>query len=286
MPEIIEINYEKNQEVEILPITIKAKAGNGAELEQIVISYKSEEDGQETFKEVENQKVTGKEASIEGEIKVNGIYVIQVIAQNGKIAKEEITINNIKEGGILATVTIGNLLEGSKPTANLIIDGEGQGIAIKEIQLYVAGENVKTYKYEDLQNKRNEIYKLDNLEFYKNTECYAKVIGTNNKEENSETVEVINDRFIKTSTDLRNLAIQVNDNENKFQDKTVQLIDDITVNSNWIPIGYYDGIGDWTGPYFAGTFDGNNRTITITSVVSNITNNSEETGRRIIWNDN
>ena len=52
-----------------------------------------------------------------------------------------------------------------------------------------------------------------------------------------------------------------------------------------MPIGYYNGDGDWTGPYFAGTFDGNSKTVTITSV-SPIASGSKETGRRIIWNDN
>lgn len=240
-PEITEIIYEKNQEVESLLITIKARTGDEAGLKQVSISYKREEDGQIKYEDIKREEVSEKEVTVEGEIQFNGTYEIEVIGKNGNIKKEEITINNIKEGGILATVTLGNLLEDNQPTANLIIKGEGQGISIKEIQLYVNGENVETYKYDDLQNNREETYKIDNLEFYKNTECYAKVIG-NNKEINSNKVSAMNDRIIKTSTDLRNLATQVNNKVDTFKGKTIQLIDDITTGANWIPIGYYDGV--------------------------------------------
>ena len=266
MPEIIEINYEKIQKLEKIPIIIKAKTEDETGLKEISISYKKEEDGQTKYYNITSKEVTGKEATIEGEISFNGTYIIQVIGKNGKIKREEIEVSNIEEGGILATVTVGNLLENNEPKANLIINGEGEGIAIKEVQLYVAGKNVETYKYEDLQSKRKETYKLENLEFYKNTECYVKVIGIN-KEMASEPVSLMNDRIIKTKADLRNLATEVN-NGRTFENKTIQLIENIETGDNWIPIGYWNGIeADWEGGrYFSGTFEGNDHNITITSL--------------------
>lgn len=47
-----------------------------------------------------------------------------------------------------------------------------------------------------------------------------------------------------------------------------------TENGGWLPIGYFDGVSHWTGPYFAGTFDGNEHTITISSI-ANMTSTSK-----------
>lgn len=262
-PEIVKVEYE-TEEVDKLEMTITARTEDIEGLEEIRVNYKKEEGENEKYELVKAEEVNGQEASIRVEIPINGDYCLQAIGKNKKIGKREITINNIREGSILVNVTAGEVNKEAK--AMLTIMAESQGKAIEKMELFVAGRSVKTYEYEDLEQNRKENYRIENLEFYKSTECYVKVWDSKGKEVVSEIEVVKNTKIIKTATDLRNLAIQVNEKDNTFEGRTIEVIEDITAGSNWMPIGYWDKIADFTGKYFAGTFEGNNHQITITSL--------------------
>ena len=90
---------------------------------------------------------------------------------------------------------------------------------------------------------------------------------TEETSEDTNEVNLKNVDTIKTIIDLENLATQVNEANNSFQDKKIYLIEDITTNENWIPIGYWNGVDGWNNVQcFSGTFEGNNHTITIKSL--------------------
>lgn len=260
LPEIF-VDYEK-EEVYNLTISIIAKTKDSLGLKQIIVSRKIENGSEEKYQDIKVEKIIGQEKSIQVEIPMNGNYVIQAYGQNGTITKQEIIINNIKEGSILATISAGTVIDNH---VELTINGKSEGSPIKQMHLYVGGERIKTYEYEEQEEEKEEQYTLENIEFYKDTPCYVKVINKKDKVATSVEVIVTNTNIIANIKDLENLAIQVNKG-NTFKEKTIYLINEITTKSNWIPIGYYDGIQDWTGRYFSGTFEGNNHKITITSV--------------------
>ncbi len=262
-PEIIKVEYE-TEEVDKLEITITAITEDIEGLQEIRVNYKKVEGEEIKYELVKVEEVGGKEASITVEIPINGDYCLQAIGKNKKIGKKEITINNIREGSVLVSVTAGEVNDEAK--AMLTIMAESQGKAIQKMELFVAGKSTKTYEYESLEQNRQENYRIENLEFYKSTECYVKVWDNKGKEIISEIEVAKNTKIIKTATDLRNLAIQVNEEDNTFEGRTIQVIEDIIVGSNWIPIGYWDAIGLFTGKSFAGTFEGNNHTVTIPSL--------------------
>ncbi len=262
IPQITKIEYE-TEEVETLIIAITSKTEDQAGLKEIRVSYKKVEDDKIKYETIKTEKVTGKEANINVEIPINGDYVIEAIGENGQIGKKEIVINNIKQGSILTTITQGTINEQAQVVLN--IRGQSQGIAIKAMELFVGDKKINTYQYDDLKTIREETYTLNDLEFYKQNNCYVKVIDNNNKVTNSAEETVINTKIIKTATDLRNLSKQVNLQNNSFKDKTIYLMDNIDVGENWEPIGYWDKSGDWAGKYFAGTFEGNDKNVTILS---------------------
>ena len=92
--------------------------------------------------------------------------------------------------------------------------------------------------------------------------------------ENAPEGNVVDPYLISNVSDLYGFAYLVN-NGNTFKGKVVKLADDITVldlnegwtagatepENVWIPIGSCTNLNDKTGNYFAGTFDGNNKTI-------------------------
>lgn len=260
-PEIIDISYETG-EVYTLMMSITARTKDEAGLKQIIVSHKKTEGDTIQYENIKVEEVSGKEVTIQVEIPINGEYVIQVIGQNNQIAKKEVSIQNIEEGSILATIRSGEVTDNH---VTLTIRGENQGIPIQAMELYIAGEKVKTYQYQEEEMEQEETYLLENMEFYKNIPCYVKVRNTNGKEVNSTTITVANTKTIVNVTDLQNLATQVNGG-NTFQDKTVHLIADVTTGVNWIPIGYWDRKEAYSGKTFAGTFEGNNHSVTVTSL--------------------
>lgn len=265
-PEITKVEYATGGAIDTLNISITAKTIDEKGLKEINVYYKKVEGESIKYERIKTEQVNGAEVNITVEIPINGEYVIQAIGKNSKIGTKEISITNIKEGSILASITGGDVTEEAKATIAIV--GRGQGRSIQKMELFVDGKSAKTYEYADLNTIREESYTLENLEFYKEVPCYVKTWDSKNEEKTSETKTVTNTKIIKTAIDLRNLATQVNNKDNTFEGRTIQLKDNITTGENWIPIGYANGetIGlDYTGKYFAGTLEGNNHTITITS---------------------
>lgn len=260
-PEII-VDYEK-EEVYTLIINITAKTTDRLGLKEIIVSRKVVNGTNEKYQNIKIEQVTGKETNIQVEIPVNGEYVIQAYGKNNTITKQEILINNIKEGSILASISAGTVIDNH---VVLTVNGKSEGSPIKQIELYAGGKQVKIYEYQDEQEEKEEQYILENIEFYQDIYCYAKVINKKEKQAVSEEVIVNNKTTIANVKDLENFATEVNSG-NTFTGKTIYLINEITTNQGWIPIGYHDGSGNWAGKYFAGTFEGNNHTITVASLI-------------------
>ncbi len=266
LPQITKVEYETEEVLDGLTVSITAKTEDIKGLKELNVYYKKVEGEKVRLEILELQKVIGQEANVMVTIPINGNYVIQAIGENNKIGTKEINITNIKEGSVLASITGGNVTNDA--TATIKIIGRGQGRTIQKMELFVDGKSAKIYEYTDLNMVREESYTIEELEFYKDMPCYIKTWDSNNEEKISETKTVINAKIIKTATDLRNLATQVNTNNNTFQGKTIQLIADISTGENWIPIGYWDKKSgmDYTGKCFSGTFEGNNHSITINSL--------------------
>jgi len=265
LPEIIKVEYETTEVTEALEVSITAKTEDFKGLKEINVYHKKVEGEKITLEKIETKEVSGKEATITVEIPINGDYVIHVVGQNNKIGTKEISITNIKEGSVLASIAGGEVTNEAKATIQ--ITGRGQGRAIQKMELFVDGKSAATYDYKDVNTVREESYTLENLEFYKDVPCYVKTWDSKGEEKTSATKIVSNTKIIKTATDLRNLATQVNNQDNTFEERTIQLIDNITTGENWMPIGYAveEGGTNYTGKYFAGTFEGNSHEITITS---------------------
>ncbi|MCI8345926.1 MAG: hypothetical protein HFJ42_08325 [Clostridia bacterium] len=259
----INVEYEKG-EVYTLVINIKVKTKDSLGLKELVISRKVVNGTTEKYQNVKVEQLTGQEGNIQVEIPINGEYVIQAYGKNNTITKQEIIINNIKEGSILASISAGTVIDNH---VVLTVIGKSEGFPVKQMEVYAGGKQVKIYEYQDEQEEKEEQYILENIEFYQDTPCYVKVINKKDKQAISEEVFVTNKKVIANVKDLENFATQVNSG-NTFASKTIYLIDEITTNRRWIPIGYHDGTGSWAGKYFAGTFEGNNHTITVTNLTT------------------
>ena len=251
--EIPEVKIDYDQEkIENLTITITATTKDEEGLKQIIVSKKRVEGETIKYDVIAEENVAGKETTINAAIPANGQYVIQVVGQNDMVGQEEITIDNIVNATIVATISGGEVIDNH---VAITVRGKNTEIPIETMELYVEGQKVKTYKYEEKPMEKEEIYVLENMEFYKSISCYVKIFNTRGKEANSTTVTTVNNKTIATLTDLKNLAIQVNDKKNTFQGKTIQLIGDINGNATqWTPIGNNSN-------RFKGTFVGNKHRI-------------------------
>lgn len=262
--EIPEVKIDYDQEkIENLTITITATTKDEEGLKQIIVSKKRVEGETIKYDVIAEENVAGKETTINVAIPANGQYVIQVVGQNDMVGQEEITIDNIVNATIVATISGGEVIDNH---VAITVRGKNTEIPIETMELYVEGQKVKTYKYEEKPMEKEEIYVLENMEFYKSISCYVKIFNTRGKEANSTTVTTVNNKTIATLTDLKNLARQVNEG-NSFKYHTIYLVSDITTGETWEPIGYWNGeIGTPSGKYFSGVFEGNQHTITIPSI--------------------
>lgn len=185
-----------------------------------------------------------------------------VINEDLSISDQETPKEDCEEGSILASIQTKDVKQNQ---VLLTIRGESQGLPIEKMDLYVAGQIVKTYQYNDNKLEQEEIFTLSNMEFYQDLECYVVVTNTAKNTATSPSKIVKNIDTIESQVDLKNLATLVNSG-NSFSGKTIYLISDIITGTNWIPIGYYDGKDFFTGMPFCGTFEGNHHTITISSL--------------------
>ena len=156
LPEITKVEYEEEEVTDGLTVTITAKTADVKGLKEINVYYKKVEGENVKYETIKTQEVSGAEASITAEIPINGEYVIQAIGGNSKIGTKEISIVNIKEGSVLASITGGDVTDEGKTTIAII--GRGQGRAIKKMELFVDGKSAKTYEYDDVKLTREESY--------------------------------------------------------------------------------------------------------------------------------
>ena len=156
LPEITKVEYEEEEVTDGLTVTITAKTADVKGLKEMNVYYKKVEGENVKYETIKTQEVSGAEASITAEIPINGEYVIQAIGGNSKIGTKEISIVNIKEGSVLASITGGDVTDEGKTTIAII--GRGQGRAIKKMEVFVDGKSAKTYEYDDVKLTREESY--------------------------------------------------------------------------------------------------------------------------------
>lgn len=293
--EELEIIYQKTSE-EILPkiISMDKKTIDQDNIEITIVAKTEDVNGIEKIilikngVEIEEKEVTGKDITQKFNITRNGTYQIKVVGKNKGIAtsKEVQILELLKLSG---TLQAGTVIEGG---VLLTITGQTEE-NIEKIEIYeqnnttpikeILGENIQlnaSQEDETIMNIEAEC-QIQNMPFYEQKIYTAKIIVNEEKQVTTNEITTINIDTIKTIADLETLAVQVNEKNNTFKNKTINLKDNITTKQNWMPIGYM--VSNWTGAYFEGTFNGNNYTVTITSVAP-ISNG--KTGRRIIWNDN
>jgi len=255
-PEIKEVKYETEGTEAPLEVMITAVTKDEEGIKQIKVSYIKREGETVKYEDIaiENEgNVMGKEVKITVQIPANGEYVIQVIGKNGTITKKEIIIDNLVKDTILATITTGTVNEDH---VGLTITGTTTEFPIKEMELYIDGKKIEnvTYTTDEEMNKVAS-YTINNMEFYKEYACYVKVINAKGKEGISETKRPRNTTIIKTQTDLKNLATQVNNGNTFSQHKALQIVENIDLQNNpWVPIGNNQH-------KFSGVLNGNGHTI-------------------------
>jgi len=201
LPEITKVEYETTEVTGALTVSITAKTEDFKGLKEINVYHKKVEGEKITLEKIETKEVSGKEATITVEIPINGDYVIHAVGQNNKIGTKEISISNIKEGSVLASITGGEVTNEAKATIQ--ITGRGQGRAIQKMELFVDGKSAATYDYKDVNTVREESYTLENLEFYKDVPCYVKTWDSKGEEKTSATKIVSNTKIIKTAYEDR-----------------------------------------------------------------------------------
>jgi len=259
-PKLI-LAYDK-EKVEQLIMKITAMTKDEKGLKQITVNQKRMEGEAVKYDLIAQQNVTGEEQTIDVAIPANGTYVIQVIGQNDMVTQEEITIDNIVNATMVATISAGDVVENYVTITARV---ENTEIPIQKMELYVNEQKVKSYEYEEAPIKKEETYIITNMEFYQAIACYVKVWNTKGREVTSTSITTINTTTIATATDLKNLATQVNSGNHDFGGKTLQIIKDIdmyegnvTNRTKWIPIGNYEFNPNLK---FKGTLQGNNHII-------------------------
>lgn len=293
--EKLEIIYQKTSN-EVLPkiINIDKKTIDQDNIEITIVAKTEDKDGIEKVilikngVEVEEKEVTGKDIIQKFNITRNGTYQIKVVGKNkGIVTSEEIQILELLK--LSGTLQAGTVIDGG---VLFTITGQTEE-NIEKIEIYEQNNTtpIKEIIAEDIQINTSETdetimnieaeCQIQNMPFYEQKKYTAKIIVNEEKQVSTNEITTINIDTIKTIADLETLATQVNEKNNTFKNKTINLKDNITTKQNWMPIGYM--VSNWTGAYFEGIFNGNNHTVTITSVAPI---SDGKTGRRIIWNDN
>jgi hypothetical protein len=119
-----------------------------------------------------------------------------------------------------------------------------------------------------LEGLENDLINLNKLTIFNTYTC--KLTATTETGAIAEKTLSLTDYTVGNTNDLNVLATNVNKGTT-YSGKTITLIEDVTTSENYIPIGYYDEQGNWTGQYFAGTFEGNNHCITLASMTTSTT---------------
>lgn len=187
--------------------------------------------------------------------------------------QNNITLYAIWEQNVVATLSINNnkkLTEGTTFT----VSGTAYSSNIKKVEIIVGNQNVYTEEVENGGKTYSNTISVDNLKnlgsltFNETYETKIKITSTTGIS-TEEKVAGLKNYIIGSATNLNQLATVVNSGAT-LSGETIYQVSNITTTENYIPIGYYDGTtsSDWTdiGPYFAGIYNGNNKSITITSM--------------------
>jgi len=173
------------------------------------------------------------------------------------------------EQNIVGSITMNNEQKIITPTSTITLGATVSGSKIEKVELFMgetsiyAEENLKSNHYQ--KNINLGIPEIaEKLEFYNYQTAILKIITTSGQDKEIR-LEGIRNYTIATEKSLKDFATIVNNGED-FQGKTVYLVQDITSVTDHNPIGYFDGKGNWTGKPFSGTFEGENHTITISSL--------------------
>lgn len=157
------------------------------------------------------------------------------------------------------------LTEGTTITLNATSNDE-----ITRVEAYLGdhliySEDISSTNYSKTINISDMNNNLKNLEFLKEYTPNIKI--TVSGAPKRATTSNITNYTVGNATALKTFATTVN-NGNALSGEKILQVADITTLSNYIPIGYYDGGGTWTGKPFSGVYKGNNYSVTITSITS------------------
>ncbi len=195
-------------------------------------------------------------------------------ADGGEIkVTEDTNLYAIWEEKIIASLSVTNnkFTEGTKTT----LGGTAIAHGIEKIELKVGNNILYTEEVNgDFNYSKSNLGLADfnqtalkNLDFYDIT---VEMLVTSTTGKIGRTTLNIKNYTIGNARALNKLAEVVNMG-NTLSGETVIQLSNIVTNSGYIPVGYYDGVGNWTGRYFAGIYDGKNHYIHISSY-SSLTN--------------
>lgn len=222
LPEIQE--FKKIHVTEsVVTLRIKASTKDEKGLQRLMIKNGDSLIGQ--------KDITGKQIEEEIEVMVNGNYTITIIGQNGRrITSEIIEVTEINT--INGKISAGTVIDGK---VVLVTIAETQTDRIAKVEIYSKENKIAQKEYED--NYIEYEVELENLTFFEDTICYAKITDSTGKSFKTNEVIVKNTDTIANETDLRNFAKVVNEGENFENSKEIKQKDDIVLSQNHIAIG-------------------------------------------------
>lgn len=173
----------------------------------------------------------------------NGKYKIKVIGKN----KKHKTSNeiNIEEFATLSeTIQAGTIINGG---VTLTIEAKSEKEKISKLEIYYNSNKIG--EIECGTNEVNKEYEIEDIPFWEEGKCYAKIIENSGISIDTNIAKVKNINTIKTANDLRKFIQVVNTGED-FSQKTINQIADIDLT-----IYALEAIGTSEHP-FKGTYDG------------------------------
>lgn len=186
----------------------------------------------------------------------------------GHVVRNSI-LNVVGTGDITKEYLNGNWGSGNEvPLAALVIGNRGSAYAYP-VSVTLDSVELKTPEKNGADKPFFGIYVWQNSDSYSVSVSGSIDSSSTNKTVNSNKngalcrVEGLSEVLtISTAEELFAFANDVNVNGNSYSGKTIMLIDDINLNNMaWTPIGSSGSIASYPSKTFAGTFDGNNHTI-------------------------
>ncbi len=180
---------------------------------------------------IEQKDINGKQIEEEIEVNVNGNYSIIIIGQNGRrVTSKTIEVTEIST--INGKITAGTVIDGN---VVLVTVAETQVDRIEKVEIYSNENKITQKEYQDKQIECE--IELENLIFYEDTICYARITDSSGKSFKTNEVIVKNVDTIANETDLRNFAKVVNEGEDFDNSKEIKQKNDIVLSQNHIAIG-------------------------------------------------